>query len=435
MSHASMSDASVLHSRLAFVVGVSIASLTLAACPDETPGPADGGDTDAGVSPDSDAGGNDLDAGDEPEDGGAATDGGAQTDAGARIDAGPTADAGVAVDAGSPQDAGACWGTPPSSVWPGDNMAVGVDDPAAGLAGNASGLVYLPGDDAMWGVNNGPPRLNRLVRDAMTGKWINDPDGWSTPRDLRFPDGDDNLDTEGVTVASYAEPFVFICSEKPSAALSGSTAVLRYDVSDTANPLDATNEWDISYDLVGLGIFPGSNSGLEAITFIPDDHLVAGGFLHEESGELYDPADYPGHSGGLFIVGVEANGRVFAYALMLDGSFERIAEIESGFNEVMSMEYDREHRVLWIGCDNNCDGALNAVILDDDPGSASAGTFVMIQDVARPTSLANSNLEGIAFGPIASGTGGMRSFFWFRDGSSAGATLMEDTFPTAAPCR
>jgi hypothetical protein len=396
-----------------------------------------------------------MDAGDAAEDGGqrdaGSPDDSGQPDSGApdggAFDAGESADAGGAdaglVDAGGSTDAGdvdagpptPCWGTPPSSAWPGPNAAMGVDDASAGLAGNASGLVWHPSTSggALFSVNNNPPRLHRLVRDGASGRFINDPIGWSTPRDLTFPSGSGDPDAEGVTIAAYDEPFVYVVSE--TSALIGRTSFLRYDLNDDTSPLPATHEWNVSVDLAGLGVLPGSNSGFEAITWIPDADLTAGGLLHGDTGEPYDPADYPDHAGGLFVGGVEADGRVFAFPLMLDGTFERVAEIESELPEVMPLEYDREERVLLIGCDNNCDNAIHVALLDNVPGSLTQGTFVVTNKIVRPSSLPNSNQEGIALADVASAVNGMRPFFWIRDGSTAGATLSEDGLPVGAPCR
>jgi hypothetical protein len=310
-----------------------------------------------------------------------------------------------------------------------------VDDPAAGLAGNASGLIFesaTNSEGVLWSVNNNPPRINRLIRDVGTGLFVNDPDGWSVPRAIAFPSGSGDPDSEGITFAALDGRFAFVASE--SSALLGRASVLRFDLNDSADPLPATHEWNLSADLAGIGVIPGSNAGLEAITFIPDPYLTQNG-LKKDDGSLYVPADYPDHYGGLFVVGVEANGRLFAYALMGDGEKTRIAEIPSGFPEIMSLEFDRELEVLWAGCDNNCDGAMSIIHLNGEPGSPTYGEFEIAFTVARPTLLANANHEGIAMAPLENAAAGFRPFFWVRDGAQAGSTLMEDAIPIGPPCR
>ena len=75
--------------------------------------------------------------------------------------------------------------------------------------------------------------------------------------------------------------------------------------------LTATHEWNLTADLPAVA----ANSGLEAITWIPDSFLTSHGFFDEHTGAAYDPAAYPGHGDGLFFVGLEANGTIYAYAL------------------------------------------------------------------------------------------------------------------------
>ena len=71
---------------------------------------------------------------------------------------------------------------------------------------------------------------------------------------------------------------------------------------------------------------------LEAITWIPDAFLVANSFFDEAAGHLYNPSEYANHGSGLFFVGLEANGVIYAYALdhVLANGFRRIATIASG---------------------------------------------------------------------------------------------------------
>jgi hypothetical protein len=83
---------------------------------------------------------------------------------------------------------------------------------------------------------------------------------------------------------------------------------------------------------------------------------VSHGFLDERTGLTYDPNNYPDHGVGLFLVGLEANGLIVAYALRDDGSFSRIATITSGFSGVMDLHFDRETNDLWVVCDDTCSG-------------------------------------------------------------------------------
>ncbi len=65
---------------------------------------------------------------------------------------------------------------------------------------------------------------------------------------------------------------------------------------------------------------------------MPDSYLTSKGFVDEKTGAAYKPADYPNHGDGLFFVGVEGNGSVYAYALDQNGTdFTKVATIASGF--------------------------------------------------------------------------------------------------------
>jgi hypothetical protein len=63
-------------------------------------------------------------------------------------------------------------------------------------------------------------------------------------------------------------------------------------------------EWNLTADLPAVA----ANSGLEAITWVPDSHLTAHGFTDQRTGAANDPAGYPGRGDGLFLVGLEAGG-------------------------------------------------------------------------------------------------------------------------------
>ena len=91
--------------------------------------------------------------------------------------------------------------------------------------------------------------------------------------------------------------------------------------------------------------------------------LVANGFFDESKGRTYAPADYASHGSGLFFVGVEANGIIYAYALNhATNSATRVATIVTGFPGVMGLEYDRDTGNLWATCDDGCGNTTGAKI-------------------------------------------------------------------------
>ena len=107
------------------------------------------------------------------------------------------------------------------------------------------------------------------------------------PRGSRYKNGLGDPDAEGVTLA---DGDATRCTSPPSATAAAASLpeVLRYDTSAVGATLSATNEWDLSLDLPGLG----ANLGLEAIAFVPDSLLVAKGRI-DDAGAKYNPADLP----------------------------------------------------------------------------------------------------------------------------------------------
>jgi hypothetical protein len=120
---------------------------------------------------------------------------------------------------------------------------------------------------------------------------------------------------------------LFVATERDNG--NGSTSlpkILRFDASSTAASLNATAEWNLTSDLPSLP----ANAGPEGISWIPDTFLVAYGFRDVHTGAAYNPAGYPGHGSGLFFVGLENDGTVYAYALSQSGGgYTRVAAVAS----------------------------------------------------------------------------------------------------------
>jgi len=175
----------------------------------------------------------------------------------------------------------------------------------------------------------------------------------------------------------------------------------------------------------------GANLGLEAITWIPDTFLVGGGFADQSKGAnvAYNPADYPDHGTGLFFVGVEANGAIYAYALNhTNGSFTRISTFASGFVGVMDLHFDSELSLLLAVCDDTCQG--QSAVMQLQPGT---GTFGVMKVVSRPASMPNLNNEGFTVTPLAECAAGQRPAFWADDSNTGGNAIRSGSVSCSAP--
>ncbi len=317
------------------------------------------------------------------------------------------------------------------AAWPGSDDVRTVDATSA-LGGNVSGLTYEGAGASpavLWAVRNDPGTLIRLV--ASGGVWGFDANGgWSAGRALRYPDNSGNPDAEGVTLADGgALGGVYVVAERNNSAGSTSrNSILRYDISQGSASLRATHEWDLTNDLPRTD----ANLGVEAITWIPDSMLVANGFVDESTGQAYRVSSYASHGTGLFFVGLEADGNVYAYALNhATGAATRVATIVTGFTAVMGMEYDRDTGLLWIICDNHCAND-SGVLSIGTAASGPAGKFRLSAQFTRPSSLPDINNEGFALAPRSECVANRKPAFWADDDNTGGHALRSAGIPCGA---
>lgn len=318
--------------------------------------------------------------------------------------------------------------SPLPQTWPGSASVTPADQTLA-LGADNSGLDYegtgtsVPG--VLWVVDNGNSLLRRLLWNGS--EWVADTaNGWTSGKVLHFPGGAGGLpDSEGVTLTDQGSAGgVFVSSERDLSVAASRVSILRYDVSGAAATLDATREWNLTPDLPAVG----PNSGAESVEWVSDEALVSAGFFDEAKGKRYDPADYPDHGSGIFFVGLEANGSVYAYALNQTAStFTRVATFASGFSTFGALHWDPDNNQLWVVCDNNCDGRSRVFSVD------SAGHFALVADYARPAGMDNFNNEGFTITPDTECVGGSKPVFWADDGNDANHALRAGTLPCTPP--
>lgn len=312
--------------------------------------------------------------------------------------------------------------------WPGSASVTTVDQ-AGALTSDVSGLDYegtgTRTRGVLWAVDNSGNKMLRLLWNGT--QWVRDTaNGWSAGKTLRFPGGTGRPDSEGITLTDAGSAGgVFVSSESNlDVAATSRVSVLRYDVSGAATTLNATREWNLTPDLPVVGF----NQGAESVTWVPDTYLVGSGFVDDTTGQPYDPADYPGHGNGLFFIGLEANGIVYAYALdQTSSSFTRVATFASGFTTFGALHFDPDEDQLWVVCDNNCDGRSRVFEV------GSAGGFAVVADYARPTGMANLNNEGFTITPDSECVGGSKPVYWADDGYTDSHALRAGTILCTPP--
>ncbi len=315
-------------------------------------------------------------------------------------------------------------------TWPTSTTVVTADQSAA-FGGNLSGLFYqpaaAPNAATLWAVQNSPSKLYSLTWNG-SNYVKNTTNSWASGKTMRYPNGTGAPDAEGVTMAELGVPAIYVATERDGSGFSR-LSVLRYDTSMTGTSLTATNEWNLTADLPSVD----SNAGLEAIAWVPDSYLQASQFIDANTGLPYDPANYPRHGTGLFFVGLEANGQIYAYALNQSGSsYVRVATFASGQSQIMELSFDRENNILWAACDNNCSGKTTLLAVDTTVGSATKGKFIVRKGYNRPSSMTNINNEGIAIAPESECVNGLKSFVWADDSETNKHALRRGTISCGA---
>ncbi|MEV8376028.1 discoidin domain-containing protein [Kribbella sp. NPDC056861] len=301
--------------------------------------------------------------------------------------------------------------TPTTPVtWPG-GAAVTVADGSNVFGDNLSGLSF-ENADTLWAVRNGPSTLYRLVRDGAL--WKPDPIG---ARTLNYKNGSGDPDAEAVV---HTPDGLLVATERDGDNSGISlTKVLRYDPKSTAKTQNATAEWNLTSDLPSVD----NNSGPEAISWIPDSFLTAKGLRDDRTNAAYNPASYANHGTGLYFVGLEANGMVYAYALnQSGGTFTRVAAFAGGQASIMDLEFEPETGLLWSTCDDTCQNRSTTL-------SIVAGKFTVAATYDRPTGLPDYNNEGFAITPQSACAAGRKQVIWADDGNNGGHALRAGTLP------
>ncbi len=310
----------------------------------------------------------------------------------------------------------------PAVAWPGAPETSVVDATPTFLS-DSSGLDSQVTADGtfLWAVDNGTGTFWKL---AVAADGSATPvAGWENGKRARFPKdaGDSGAagpDAEGITVAG--DGFLYLATERDNSRKGvNRNTVLKVDPNAPGPDVVASQEWDLTASLPAVA----ANLGLEAVEWISDADLRTT-LVDRNTGALYDPARYPGHGNGLFFTAMEDNGHVYAFALNADGSHALVAEIVPGLPAAMALDWDSALGVLWVMCDDGCDGDGVQVTLNgtDTPG---------LVRVARPAGLPNTNNEGFTTLPVALEGATSRPAWWFTDGVAQGA-LRVGSLPVVA---
>ncbi|WP_084038918.1 lamin tail domain-containing protein [Demequina sp. NBRC 110053] len=301
----------------------------------------------------------------------------------------------VTTASATPGELNDCEGFVRATAWPG-GADVEVLDDEAWFSGDMSGIDHDAATGDLWAVQNGDGLLYRLTADAA-GTWSLAP-GYESGRALGYPAGEAGVvDAEGVTVREGEPGVVYVSTERNNDAGSVSRpSILRYEVSGSGS-LRATDEWNLA-QLPPLSALP-ANGGLEGITWIPE--LSA------------------------FAVGVEGTAAVYIVQLGPDGEatlLDTLSTEAASFPLVADVQWDSERDVLWVVCDEACDGRIATFAHD-------GGAWEMTALYERPAGMANVANEGFAVATSSTAVDGAVATFYVDDADTDGFSLRSGTLP------
>lgn len=247
-----------------------------------------------------------------------------------------------------------------------------------------SGAVWNPVKRQLWLCRNGPGLESRLwvldqspdgslhvsVRENVRGEWA------------RIGD------CEGVALASFEEPLVYLLAE-------GSESILTLDTS-LYGVVAIRNQYDLSEFLPSEG-----KAGAEGIAFVPDVHLEAAGFRDARGKKRVSRLGM----GGLMFVGHQNGGGLFAFDLNPSteevehvGEYRVLAPSDEGgapISRVVGLEFDRASGVLlaWHGLKKR--NVLSLLRLSSS--TVEEQSYRSLDSIALYSGPSQASFEGIAW--------------------------------------
>lgn len=269
-----------------------------------------------------------------------------------------------------------------------------------------SGLFWNAQSRRMWVCRNGPAsttsKVWRLKEDGAGG-WV--VDGGTTSARCEWTGFND---AEAITQADMSSNFVYVLAE-------GEDVIRLYNLS-TPGAVSLVRTYAISTHLPTDG-----GDGAEGLTFVPDAHLRAGGFVNSAG----VPTVSQKGMGGLFFVGHQNGGRVYVFDLSAsDATFTFVGAYLTNASETAELCFDRSTGLLLVlhgaGVNTIEVCALSSTI------SGSERRLSTIETLGPPTGSSGQNIEGLAVfanGDSTGGVAGRRSLFLTIDDGGATSLL------------
>jgi hypothetical protein len=293
------------------------------------------------------------------------------------------------------------------STIPGQSQCIaGVSIIDNDFSANLSGAAWNPVTETLWLVVNGPGTLFAAVPDGNGWK-IAEQNGEEANWELA------NMgDAEAVTLVDFAQGHLVY-------TLDEGGVLNQWDTSDYS-AVTRVHNWS-------LPEIENGNSGGEGLTFVPDEFLVAQGFV-DPSGDVYQSVN---GMGGLMFVGFQGNGDLYVYDLDPNDNdgVSFVGRYETGGNETAGLEFDRSTGVMHIWHDEDIDQLELVTLASEVSGSSRKMTTQVTYSGPDLTPEMASNIEGLAVVPVDACVDGRRRLWLLTDGGACFALMMYEDFP------
>lgn len=295
--------------------------------------------------------------------------------------------------------------------WPGSQDITVVDETPIFDLKDLSGLDSH--DGWIYGVNNKEGRF--VIFKIEDGKVVFAPGFDEKGKAVNFAYDKDDLtklgpDSEGITVDGEGRVYLAVERDNNNKNVNFNAILQVADPFKDEKVLVADRQWDITSLLPDVG----ANLGIETVEWVSMANL--NGLLYDQKlNKALDANDYKdAYADGIFFVGMEANGHIYALVLKDNDKAELIADIPTGLGGVMSLDFDKTNNVLWSGAD---DGYNNIHTIIQFNGTNSP-TIIHIEAPGKMDKKLNN--EGFVIDSKVDANGN-RATYWFMDGTNEGA--------------
>lgn len=298
-----------------------------------------------------------------------------------------------------------------TNTWPGLEDIEILDQTSVFDLQDLSGLDNHEG--WLYGVNNKEGRF--FVFRVVDGKVEFAPGFDAKGKAVNFKtDADDPTklgpDSEGITVDDEGRVYLAVERDNNNKNVNYNVILQVADPFKDEKVMVADKQWNITSLLPDVG----ANLGIETIEWVSFNNL--NGLLYDQSkNKPLDRNDYKdAYANGVFFVGLEANGHIYALILSEDETAKVIADIPTGLGGVMGMDYDTTNNVLWAQAD---DGYNNILALIQFNGTDNPTKIHLDAPKQMDKKLNN---EGFVIDPTVDENGN-RNAYWFKDGTNDNA--------------